>query len=42
VMFIIPRGFGKNYPLLTYFAVNEYSDFSLALNFIFDIFAQFF
>jgi len=27
---------------LTYFAVNEYGDFSLALNFIFDIFAQFF
>jgi len=28
-MFIIPRGFGKNYALLVYATMNEYGDFSL-------------
>jgi len=36
-MFIIPLGSGKNYPLLTYSAVNEYGDFSMIKNFIFNI-----
>jgi len=36
-MFIIPRGFGKNYPLLICAVVNEYDDFSLIWNFIFNI-----